>query len=102
MRRVRSISNWLRSLFRRNTVDQELQAELGQALKLTGIGLAIAAPISFAVGRVMANVIFGVVSADLTVMAGFTLLLIAVALVAGYFPARRALRIDPMVALRYE
>jgi predicted permease len=75
---------------------------LGQALKLTGIGLAIAVPISFAVGRVLANVIFGVVSADSTAIVGFTLLLIAVALVAGYFPARRALRIDPMIALRYE
>jgi putative ABC transport system permease protein len=75
---------------------------LGHALKLTGIGVVIAVPISFAVSRVLANVIFGVVSVDLTVMVGFTLLLIAVALVAGYFPARRALRIDPMMALRYE
>ena len=49
---------------------------LGQALKLTSIGLAIAVPISFAVSRVMANLIFGVVSADFTVLVGFTLLLI--------------------------
>jgi predicted permease len=75
---------------------------LGHALKLTGTGLAIAVPVSFAVGRVMANVIFGVVNANFTVVVGFTLLLIAVALVAGYFPARRALRIDPVIALRYE
>jgi putative ABC transport system permease protein len=75
---------------------------LGHALKLTGIGLVIAVPISFALSRVLANVIFGVVSGDSTVVAGFTLLLIAVALVAGYFTARRALRIDPMIALRYE
>jgi predicted permease len=75
---------------------------VGRALKLTGMGLAIAVPTCFAVSRVMANVIFGVVSADFKIVAGFTLLLIAVALVAGYFPARRALRIDPMIALRYE
>jgi putative ABC transport system permease protein len=75
---------------------------IGHALKLAGIGLAIALPISFAVSRVMANVIFGVVTADFAVVAGFTLLLIVVAVVAAYFPARRALRIDPMIALRYE
>ena len=75
---------------------------LRQALKLTGIGLAIAVPISFAVSRVMANLIFGIVAADLVVVAVFTFLLAAVALVAGYFPARRATRVDPLVALRYE
>lgn len=75
---------------------------LGQALKLTGIGLAIAVPISFAVSRVMANLVFGIVAADFAVVAGFTLLLVTVALVAGYFPARRATHIDPLVALRYE
>ncbi len=75
---------------------------MGQALKLTGIGLAIAVPISFAVSRVMANVIFGIVTADFVLVAGFTLVLILVALVAAYFPARRALRIDAMIALRYE
>jgi putative ABC transport system permease protein len=75
---------------------------MGQALKLTGIGLAIAVPISFAVSRVMANVIFGVVTADFAVVAGLTLVLVVVALVAAYFPARRALRIDPLIALRYE
>jgi putative ABC transport system permease protein len=75
---------------------------MGHALKLTAIGLAIAVPISLAVSRVMANVIFGVVTADFAVVAGFTLLLMVVAVVAAYFPARRALRIDPMIALRYE
>jgi putative ABC transport system permease protein len=75
---------------------------MGQALKLTGIGLAIAVPISFAVSRVMAHVIFGVVTADFAVVAGLTLVLVVVALVAAYFPARRALRIDPLIALRYE
>jgi len=75
---------------------------LGQALKLTGIGLALALPISVAVSRAMASLVFGVVSTDFTVLAGFTALLLLVALVAGFLPARRAMRVDPMVALRYE
>ena len=75
---------------------------LGQALKLTGIGVAIALPISFAISRAMASLIFGVVSVDFTIVVGFTALLLAVALAAGYLPARRAIRVDPMVSLRYE
>ncbi len=75
---------------------------LGQAIKLTGIGLAIGVPIAFAVNRVMSSLIFGIVSINLLLLAGFTLLLLLVALAAAYIPARRAMRVDPMVALRYE
>jgi predicted permease len=75
---------------------------LGQALRLTAIGLAIALPISFALGRAMASLVFGVVSVDFAVLAGFSVLLLAVAVAAGYLPARRAMRVDPMISLRYE
>ena len=75
---------------------------LGHALKLTAIGLAIALPVSLAISRAMTSLIFGIVSMDVTILAGFTTLLFLVALGAGYLPARRALRVDPMVALRYE
>jgi predicted permease len=76
---------------------------LGQALKLTGIGLAIALPCAVAVSRAMASLIFGVVSLDFTILGGFTALLLLVALGAGYLPARRAIRrVDPVVSLRYE
>jgi putative ABC transport system permease protein len=75
---------------------------LGHALKLTAIGLAIALPFSLAVSRAMTSLIFGIVSVDVTILAGFTALLFLVALGAAYLPARRALRVDPMIALRYE
>jgi putative ABC transport system permease protein len=75
---------------------------LGQALKLTGIGLAIAVPCAVAIGRAMASLIFGIVSLDITILGGFTALLLLVALGAGYLPARRAVGVDPMVSLRYE
>jgi putative ABC transport system permease protein len=75
---------------------------LGHAVKLTAIGLAIALPISFAISRAMASLVFGVVSMDFTILAGFTALLFLVALCAGYLPARRAIRVDPMTSLRYE
>ena len=73
---------------------------LGQALKLTGIGLVIARPCAVAISRAMAHLIFGVVSVDFAILGGFTSLLVLVALGAGYFPARRAMSVDPMVSQR--
>jgi predicted permease len=78
------------------------QLILGQALKLTGIGLLIAVPVALAINRAMASLVFGIVSMDLAIIAEFTVVLLLVALAAGYFPARRAMRVDPMVSLRYE
>jgi putative ABC transport system permease protein len=75
---------------------------LGQALKLTAIGLATAVPCAVAISWTMASMIFGVVTVDFAILAGFTALLLLVALGAGYLPARRAIGVDPVVSLRYE
>jgi putative ABC transport system permease protein len=79
-----------------------LRLVLRHALTVSGIGLAIGLPIAFAVSRAMAAFVFGIVSVSVPVLALLAGLLILVALVAAYFPARRALRVDPMAALRYE
>lgn len=72
------------------------------ALTVSGIGLAIGVPVAFAVSRAMAAFVFGIVSVSVPVLASLAGLLLLVAFVAAYFPARRALRVDPMTALRYE
>jgi putative ABC transport system permease protein len=75
---------------------------LGQATKLAAIGLTLGVPVAFIVNRVMTSLIFGIVSINLLLLAGFTVLLLLVALAAAYIPARRAMTVDPIVALRYE
>src|SRR5215468_9896486 len=72
---------------------------VGQSLKLAALGLAIGLPASLALGRLMSGALFGVVALDLMTFVGFTVLLTGVALLAGYLPARRAAKVDPMIAL---
>jgi putative ABC transport system permease protein len=75
---------------------------LGHAVRLTLVGLAVGLPISVGISYAMANAVFGLVSVSWAILAGFALLLVAVALLAGFVPAIRAMKVDPMVALRYE
>jgi len=75
---------------------------VGQCIKLTIVGLALGLAGSYAMTRVMATLLYGVSPTDPSTFAGCALLLVVVALLACYLPARRATKVDPLIALRYE
>jgi len=79
-----------------------LKQVLLKAMLLTGAGLAIGLAGAFALTRVLSSLLFNVKATDPWTFAAVSLLLAVVALVAGFIPARRATRIDPVVALRFE
>jgi putative ABC transport system permease protein len=79
-----------------------LRLIVGQGVKTTALGLLIGLPLAWGLSRLMASVLFGVVSLEYTILIGFPALLAVVAFLASYFPARRAMQVDPTVALRYE
>lgn len=75
---------------------------LGQASRLAGAGMAIGVVAAFSVTRLMTRFLYGVQPTDPVTFAAVSCLLATVVLLACYFPARRAVKVDPVVALRYE
>ncbi|MGE5327118.1 MAG: FtsX-like permease family protein, partial [Deltaproteobacteria bacterium] len=81
---------------------QVLWLVVGQGLKLALVGVGIGLPLAYLFARAISSMLFGVKPADFVTFAGVPALLLSVALVACYIPARRATKVDPLVALRYE
>jgi predicted lysophospholipase L1 biosynthesis ABC-type transport system permease subunit len=79
-----------------------LRLTVGQTGKLTAIGVALGVSLSLLLGRLIEAGLLGVASSDARITAGLAAILVVSALLAGYWPARRAASIDPTVALRGE
>jgi len=79
-----------------------LRMVIGHSFRTAGIGLAIGLPLAYVLTRVATSLLFNVIPVDFLAFAAFTLLLGFATLSAAYFPAQRAAKVDPAVALHNE
>jgi putative ABC transport system permease protein len=79
-----------------------LRLILGESLQLISFGVVIGVGTAFGLTRMLASLLYGISTTDPLVLISVTALLVVVALMACLIPARRAMRIDPIVALRHE
>jgi putative ABC transport system permease protein len=79
-----------------------LQLMVRQGLTLTVVGVVVGLAIAFGMTRLLASLLYGVKANDPITFSAVPVILAAVALIATYIPARRAMRVDPLTALRYE
>jgi putative ABC transport system permease protein len=79
-----------------------LRLVVGSALRMAMIGLTIGVGLALLLARALSSALFGVVQIDVPVFASLTIVLALVAILAAYLPARWAMKVDPLVALRYE
>lgn len=72
------------------------------ALQLLAVGVAVGLPAALAAGRIISSMLFGLTPADMTTILSATTILLLSGLLASLLPARRAARVEPLAALRYE
>ena len=82
------------------TAREVLLLVLGYGVRLAAVGLAIGIPVALAASRLLGALLYGVSPTDPLVFAAAPAVIVVVALAACYLPARRAMRLDPLVALR--
>ncbi len=79
-----------------------LRLVLGEGARMAALGVVIGIAGSFVITRLMSSLLFGISATDPLTFVGMALLLSLAAVLASYIPARRAMSVDPMTALRYE
>jgi len=79
-----------------------LKLVIGEGLMMASLGIVLGLAASAGLTRLMASLLFGVSATDPATFVAVTLLLLSVSLLACYLPARRAVKVDPLAALRYE